>query len=134
MNKTILIGRLTKDPEIRVTQTGKKVASISIAVSDGKDQNGQQVSQYFNCVAWEKLADVMEMYTPKGTKVCVSGKLQNRSWTKQDGTKAYATDILVNELEILSSKSEKESQQKQTIPSQKIPEIDVADIDVSMPF
>lgn len=130
MNKTILIGRLTKDPEIRVTQTGKKVASFSIAVSDGKDQNGQQISQYFNCTAWEKLAEIIEMYTPKGTKVCVIGKLQNRSWDKPDGTKAYVTDILISELEILSSKSEKQSKPE----PKSIPEIDVNDLDVTMPF
>jgi len=149
MNKVFLIGRLTKDPEIRVTQTGKKVASFSIAVSDGKDQNGQELTQYFNCSAWERLAEIIEMYTPKGTKVCVIGKLQNRSWDKPDGTKGYATDILVRELEILSSKSEmqnsalkSEVSQPENQPkdletksvSHEIPEIDVADLDVTMPF
>src|SRR4028119_2162766 len=109
MNKIILIGRLVKDPEIRSTATGKKVASFSIAVSDGKDQNGQEITQYFNCTAWEKKAEIIEMYIKKGHKIAVVGKLQNRTWDKPDGTKGYATDILVSELEILTSKAEAEN-------------------------
>jgi single-strand DNA-binding protein len=114
MNKIILIGRLTKDPEIRVTQSSKKVASFSIAVNDGKDSNGQDITQFFNCNAWEKLAEIIESYIKKGTKVAVIGRLQNRSWDKPDGTKGYATDINVRELEILTSKAEA---QNQSLPS-----------------
>jgi len=153
MNKVILIGNLTKDPEIRNTQTGKKVASFSIAVNEGKDK-----VQYFNCSAWDKLADVLELYIKKGTKVAISGSLQNRSWDKPDGTKAYATDISVRELDILSSKSDQErssqsnsnsgsnSSQQNESQSQNqsdstdqnqpenLPEINVDDLNVQMPF
>jgi len=106
MNKIFLIGRLTKDPEIRLTSTGKKVASFALAVNEGKDSNGQDLVQYFNMSAWEKLADILEQYVKKGSKVAVIGRLQNRSWDKPDGTKGYATDVSVKELELLSSKTE----------------------------
>jgi single-strand DNA-binding protein len=108
MNKVILIGNLTKDPEVKVTSTGKKVASFSLAINDGKDMNGQDLTSYFNCSAWEKVADVIEKYIKKGHKIMVSGKLKNRSWDKPDGTKAYATDILVSEVEMLTSKVDAE--------------------------
>lgn len=106
MNKVILIGRLTKDAEIRTTQTGKKVASFSIAVDDGKDSSGQRLTSYFNCTAWDSLADLIEQFVKKGHRLSVVGKLQNRSWDKPDGTKGYATDISVREMEMLTSKAE----------------------------
>jgi|688.fasta_scaffold38899_2 single-strand DNA-binding protein len=153
MNKVTLIGRLTKDPEIKLTQSGKKIASFSIAVDDGKDQNGQKISQYFNCSAWEQLAELFEQYIKKGHRVAVIGKLQNRSWDKPDGTKGYATDILIREMEMLTSRAEAESlsasessnpsipsskpnkRETQTVKSEsELPEIDVDSISVQMPF
>ena len=152
MNKVIVIGNLTKDPEIRITNSGKKVASFSIAVNEGKDSSGQDLVQYFNLSAWERLAEILEQYVKKGTKVAVVGKLQNRSWDKQDGTKGYATDIVVRELEILTSKMDVErmgnTQNSNTnndtpkptepetkeVSKQEIPEIDVDSINVQMPF
>ena len=147
MNKVFLIGRLTKDPEIRVTPNGKKVASFTIAINEGKDADGQELTQFFNCSAWERLAEVIEAYVPKGTKVAIIGNLRNRSWDKPDGTKGYATDILVREMEILSSKTEIDNfKQADTNPSQPdskkanqnpeddLPEIDVEQLNVQMPF
>lgn len=140
MNKVILIGRLTKDPEIRSTQTGKKVASFSIAIDDGKDQNGQKQTQFFNCSAWDKTAEVLEMYAPKGSRIAVVGQLKNRSWDKPDGSKAYSTDVVVRELELLSSKSENEGlRQSPTNTTQhnhnhELPEVNVDDINIQMPF
>ena len=138
MNKIILIGRLVKDPEIRSTATGKKVASFSIAVSDGKDQNGQEITQYFNCTAWEKKAEIVELYVKKGHKIAIVGKLQNRSWDAPDGTKKYATDILVSELEILTSKAEAESMSHREtgdMPHNNANrDFNPDEIDVTMPF
>jgi single-strand DNA-binding protein len=153
MNKVTLIGRLTKDPEIKLTQSGKKIASFSLAVDDGKDQNGQKLSQYFNCSAWDQLAELFEQYLKKGHRVAVIGKLQNRSWDKPDGTKGYATDIQVREMEMLTSRAEAESlsvseSTNPSIPPVKankrvsepakndsdLPEIDVDSISVQMPF
>jgi single-strand DNA-binding protein len=108
MNKVILVGRLTKDPEVRLTQTGKKVASISIAVDDGKDAQGTRISQYFNCSAWDSQAEILESYTKKGHRIAIIGKLQNRSWDRPDGTKGYSTDVQIRELELLTTRSEAE--------------------------
>jgi len=157
MNKVILVGRLTKDAEIRTTQTGKKVASFSIAVDDGKDSSGQRLTSYFNCTAWDSLADLIEQFVKKGHRLAVTGKLQNRSWDKPDGTKGYATDISVRELEMLTTKAEADtianssSNDSTTAPSSntspaskpaatkapetELPEIDVDSINsVQMPF
>jgi single-strand DNA-binding protein len=106
MNKVFLIGRLTKDPEIRVTTTGKKVCNFSIAINDGKDSSGQELTTFMNCIAWERLAEILEMYVKKGVKVCVIGSIRNRSWDKPDGSKGYATEVNVREMEILTTKAE----------------------------
>jgi single-strand DNA-binding protein len=160
MNKVILVGRLTKDPEIRVTQSGKKVASFAIAVDDGKDSNGNRITQYFNCSAWDSLAGIIESYVKKGHRVAAVGRLQNRSWDKPDGTKGYATDISVRELEMLTSRAEAEQIAANPSPStssnnnqqnssngndvqgggsnkdeeEDLPEIDIDNINVQMPF
>ena len=157
MNKVFIIGRLTKDPEIRATQTGKKVASFSLAVNEGKDSNGQEIVQFFNCSGWDRLAEIVELYVKKGTKVAVIGSLKNRTWDKPDGTKGNATDIQVKELEILSSKLDAAGDQQagfagnttpqantkpaksndndsDAVPNQELPEISVDDINVQMPF
>lgn len=155
MNKVMLIGNLTKDPEIRSTAGGKKVASFSLAVNEGKDANGQEQVQYFNASAWDRLAEILEQYIKKGTKVAIVGKLKNRSWDKPDGTKGYATDITCTEIEILTSRQEAErlAQTHQedgssnkgeyskpaasSTPAESVndlPEIDVDSINVQMPF
>ena len=150
MNKVFLVGRLTKDPEIRVTPNGKKVASFTIAINEGKDADGQELVQFFNCSAWERLAEIIEAYVPKGTKVAIVGSLRNRSWDKPDGTKGYATEVLVREMEILSSKAEIDKQAETStsqaspsetkkinqnpIPEDDLPEIDEEQLNVQMPF
>lgn len=154
MNKIFLIGNLTKDPEIRMTSTGKKVASFSMAINDGKDASGQDVTQYFNLNAWDKKADLLELYVKKGHKIAIVGKLQNRSWDGPDGTKKYATDVVVSDLELLTSRAESErlnhgassssastpesktSSYTTKTPVQEVPEINIDDIDLGsqMPF
>ena len=147
MNKVMLIGNLTKDPEIKTTTTGKKVASFALAINDGKDQNGADVVQYFNLNAWDKTADVIEKYVKKGHKIMASGRLKNRSWDKPDGTKGYATDITVSDIELLTSRADADriNTQAPSTPSTSskssnddnggsVPEIDIDSINVQMPF
>ena len=147
MNKVMLIGNLTKDPEIKTTATGKKVASFALAINDGKDQNGADVVQYFNLNAWDKTADVIEKYVKKGHKIMASGRLKNRSWNKPDGTKGYATDITVSDIELLTSRADADriNTQAPSTPSTSskssnddnsgsVPEIDIDSINVQMPF
>ncbi len=151
MNKVFLIGNLTKDPDVRTTATGKKVVSFSLAIRDGKDASGNEVTQYFNCTAWEKLADIIDQYVKKGHKIAINGSLKNRSWDGPDGVKKYATDILATDIELLTSKAESE-RISSTAPSEtsqapkkiaakpapvNVPEINLDEIDVdisNMPF
>lgn len=116
MNQIILIGRLVKDAESKSTNTGKKIANFTLAVSKGKDQ-----AQFFNCIAWEKTADIIIQYTNKDSQIAITGELQNRSWDKPDGTKGYATDIVVREVELLGKAKQTE-------------EISTDDIEVNAPF
>jgi single-strand DNA-binding protein len=130
MNKIILIGRLTKDVEIKTTQTGKKVASFSLAIDDGKSPEGQKQTIFINCTAWERKAEILESYTSKGSQLSIIGKLQTRSYEK-DGVKKYVTDVLVSELELLGSRKESQSQNQ---PLPEVDEIDLAEIETLMPF
>ena len=121
MNQIILIGRLTKDAESKTTNTGKKVANFTLAISDGKDTTGQNQTQFFSCIAWEKTADIVLQYTNKGSQIAITGSLKNKSWDKPDGSKGYATDIVVREVELLGKP-------KQT------DEIGIDDVEVQAPF
>lgn len=104
MNKVFMIGRLCADPELRTTQSGTPVATYRIAVNRRKSANGQQEADFFPCVAWDKSAEFATKYLTKGTKVAIAGHLQTRSWDAQDGTKRYATEIIVDEHEFCESK------------------------------
>jgi single-strand DNA-binding protein len=108
MNQVFLIGNLTQDPEIKVTQNGTKLAKVRLAINEGKDKEGQERVQYLTVTAWEKIADVVERFVRKGHKVAVTGSLQTRSWEAQDGSKRSTTDIRVINLEMLTSKAEAE--------------------------
>ena len=105
MNKVILIGRLTKDPEIRFTQSGKSVASFSLAVSRGFNKNTEQTNvDFIPVIAWEKLADICSTHLQKGRKVSIEGKLRVRHYDGQDGSKRYITEVIAQEIEFLGSK------------------------------
>ena len=108
MNKAILIGRLTKDAEIRTTDTGKEIASFSIAVSRNyTNQNGEKETDFINCVAFDKKAQVLGKYTKKGSQIALEGAIRTRSYDAQDGNKRYVTEILVENLHLLGSKEDK---------------------------
>jgi len=131
MNKIFLIGRLVKNPDIKIVSNGKKVASFSVAVSDGKDQSSKELVQFFNCTAWAKTAEIIESYVQKGHKVAITGKLQNRTWDKPDGTKGYATDIVISELEMLTGKQDSEDNSSGEQPK----ETAIEDVDLeNLPF
>ena len=108
MNKVMLIGRLTKDPEIRATQSGKRVASFTIAVNRRKREDP---ADFIQCQAWEKTADIVEKYCPKGKQVAIFGRIQTGSYENKEGRKVYTTDIIVDELELLGSKSDAPAQE-----------------------
>lgn len=105
MNKVILMGRLTADPEIRSTQDGKTVASYTLAVDRhvAKGATGQ-TADFIRCVGWEKRAEFAEKYLRKGTRICISGRIQTGSYV-QGGRKVYTTDVAVEEQYFCESKS-----------------------------
>ena len=109
MNRVILTGRLARDPEVRYTQSGKAVASFSIAVDRNMrrsttDNQQQSTADFFNIVAWEKLAEFCGKYLTKGRKVLVEGRLQVRVYEAQDGSKKYFTEVVSDNIEFMDSK------------------------------
>lgn len=109
MNKVIMMGRLTRDPEVRYT-TGEKsmcVARFSIAVDRrGKQKEGAPEADFFNCTSFGRQGEFVEKYLKKGTKILISGRLQNNNYTNRDGQKVYAIEIFVEEIEFAESKRE----------------------------
>ena len=106
LNKVMLIGRLTRDPEMRTTPQGTNVVSFSVATSYAyPDASGakQERTEFHNCVAWRKLADIIQQYLKKGRQVYIEGRLQTRTWDGQDGKKNYRTEIVVDNMIMLGS-------------------------------
>ena len=105
MNKVILIGRLTRDPEMRTTGSGINVTSFSVAVQRPfTDQSGERGVDFFNCTAWRKQAENIAKYCFKGSQVAVEGRLQNREYDAQDGTKRRVTEVQADSVTFLGSK------------------------------
>ena len=107
MNKVILMGRLTRDPEVRYAGDGNQmaVARYSLAVDRRFKREGEPTADFINCVAFGKSAEFVEKYLHKGTKMVVSGRLQTGSYTNKDGQKVYTTDVIIEEQEFAESKS-----------------------------
>ena len=106
-NKVILGGRLTADPELKKTQNGDiSVCSFTIAVNRRARANEQPQADFINCVAWRQQAEFLSKYFRKGSSVCVVGSIQNRTWTDNQGAKRYATDVVVDEIQFVDSKSD----------------------------
>ena len=111
MNKTILIGRSTKDADVRYSQGDKPmaIARISLAVDRKFKQEGQPTADFINCIAFGKTAEVIEKYVVKGAKIAVVGHIQTGSYTNKDGQKVYTTDVVIDELEFCESRSNQQS-------------------------
>jgi single-strand DNA-binding protein len=110
MNTVIMMGRLTKDPEIRFTATGMPVASFTLAVNR-RFQKEDQKADFFNVTAWNKTAEFVGKYFTKGQQVLVSGRLENRSWEDNTGIKRYATDVIAEEVEFADSKKQEDKEE-----------------------
>lgn len=111
MNKVTLIGRSTKDADVRYSQGDKPmaIAKISLAVDRKFKQEGQPTADFINCIAFGKTAEVIEKYVVKGTKIAVVGHIQTGSYTNKDGQKVYTTDVVIDELEFCESKGSQQS-------------------------
>lgn len=109
LNKVMIIGRLTRDPEIKQIPSGQQVATFAIATNrQWKDQSGamQSKTEFHNIVAWRRLAEICAQYLKKGRQVYLEGHLQTRSWDDQSGTKRYRTEIVADNMIMLGSKGD----------------------------
>lgn len=107
LNKVMLIGNLGRDPEVRMTPAGAKVASFSIAVTERfKDRNGQQQekTEWVNIVLWRRQAEIAEQYLRKGSQIYIEGKLQTQSWDDPNGQKRYKTEVVGSNFQMLGSR------------------------------
>ena len=112
INKVILMGRLTRDPEMRHTNSGTPVTTFSIAINSGYGEN--QRTDFVNCLAWNKTAEFVSKHFTKGKLIVIAdGRISTRSWETQDGKRAYATEVVAQEVNFGESKS---SQQTATQP------------------
>lgn len=104
LNRVTLIGRLTRDPELRYTPSGMAVASFSLANNKTYSSGGEKKEQvsYFDCVAWSKMGEIITEYCKKGKQIAVEGRLQQRRWDDQDGNKKSKIEIVVENFQFLS--------------------------------
>ena len=118
LNKVVLAGRMTADPELKQTPSGVSVLSFTIAVnrsyvSKNSDQ-GERQADFINVVAWRNTAEFISKYFRKGSAICVSGSIQTRSWQDQQGQRRYATEVVADEATFVESRSESASQSSYT--------------------
>lgn len=114
LNKAMLIGRIGQDPEKRITPTGKSVVNISLATTEyfnDKSGNKQEKTEWHKVQLWDRLADIVEQYTKKGSQIYVEGSLQTREWQDKDGIKRFTTEIVGRSIQLLDSKQKGEGQQ-----------------------
>lgn len=108
MNSVMLVGRTTKEIELRRTASGTAVASFTLAVNrDFRTQDGQE-ADFINCVAWKKTAELLDQYVHKGDRIALNGSIRTRNYTGNDGRKVYVTEVLANHVEFIETKKSSE--------------------------
>ncbi len=129
LNKAMVIGNLTRDPEIRTTPNGQTVASFSVATNYvWTDQSGQkhEKAEFHNIVAWRRLAEICGQYLKKGSKIYIEGRMQTRDWVGQDGVKRYRTEIIAENMIMLDrAGASNQINRSEEIPMPSEPVIDV---------
>ena len=117
LNKVILMGRFTRDPELRSTPQGISTCSFSIAVDRNFVRAGEErKADFINCVAWRQTAEFISKYFRKGSMVALEGSIQTRTWDDQDGKKRYATDVVVSQVYFAESKRDSQSAGEDSFP------------------
>jgi single-strand DNA-binding protein len=107
MNKVLLVGRLTRDPELRSLPSGKHVATFTVATNEFRGGNNER-TEYHPCVAWDRLAEICGQFLSKGQLVDVEGRLQTRQWDDDAGKRHWKTEVVIASLEMLSGRSKKD--------------------------
>lgn len=140
-NRAVLVGRLTKDPELRFTPNGIAVTTFTLAVNRPfKNANGEQEADFINIVVWKKAAENVANYTSKGSLVAIDGRIQTRSYENKDGQRVYVTEVVADSVQFLETKKREAQQQNsqqrytsdQGTPFQGGQPVDISDDD--LPF
>ncbi len=137
LNRTVLVGRLTRDPELRYTENGTAVANFTIAVNRPfTNQQGERDADFINCVIWRRPAENLANYMKKGSQIGVDGRIQSRTFEDKDGKTVYVTEVVADSVQFLESKSNNASKPKQE-PSNNMFENDGQPLDIDdsdLPF
>lgn len=113
INNTVLVGRLTKDPDLKYTANGTAVATFTLAVNRNfTNQEGNREADFINCVIWRKPAETLANYARKGTLLGVTGRIQTRNYENQQGQRVYVTEIVAENFQLLESRSTNEQRQQ----------------------
>ncbi|EPE8671737.1 single-stranded DNA-binding protein [Staphylococcus pseudintermedius] len=122
INRVVLVGRLTKDPEFRTTQSGVEVATFTLAVNRNyKNKNGEQQADFINCIVFRKQAENVNNYLNKGNLAGVDGRLQSRSYENQEGRRIFVTEVICDSVQFLETKNNNQSQQQGQAPARDNP-------------
>ena len=114
INRTVLVGRLTRDPDLRYTNSGAAVATFTVAVNrQFTNAQGEREADFINCVIWRKAAENFSNFTYKGSLVGVDGRIQTRSYENQQGVRVYVTEVVVENFSLLESRAQSEQRQQQ---------------------
>lgn len=117
INRVVLVGRLTKEPELRTTPSGSKVCQYTLAVSRTRKADGQPDADFINCVSWNKTAEIMNQYLSKGALIGIEGRIQTRSYDNQQGQKVYVTEVICDSVQFLEPRRSVEAQKQQSQPN-----------------
>jgi single-strand DNA-binding protein len=112
INRTVLVGRLTRDPELKYTNSGRAVASFNVAVNrQFTNSQGEREADFINCVIWNKTAENFCNFTRKGSLIGIDGRIQTRSYDNQQGTRVYVTEVVAENFSLLESKNSNQNEQ-----------------------
>lgn len=104
INRVVLVGRLTKEPELRTTPSGAKVCQYTLAVNRTRKADGQQEADFISCISWNKTAELMNQYLSKGALIGIEGRIHTRSYDDNTGRKVYVTEVITDSVQFLESK------------------------------
>ena len=137
LNKVILIGHLTADPELKTTQSGNSVCSFKIGVTRRYTSSDHPESDFISIVAWRKTAEFISKYFRKGQAICVCGSIQTRSYDDKDGKKVYVTEVVADEASFAEKRSLEPTDEERNAPSPKVdaPKFESVDLEAEeLPF
>lgn len=138
MNRTLLIGRLTKDPEVKLTTNQTPFCNFTVAVDRRfKDANGQRQADFISCVAWKQTASFIQKYFRKGNKIGIVGSIQTRNYEDKNGQKRYITEVVVDEAEFVESTNnvvQQNQAETQASPAVSVSETVQEEASVDLPF